>query len=339
MQRHTTSAVPSGAGLADVHLLLLPADADSADVEALVLTRAPDAHDGAPGLRLGRHARLSGPIALDDATAAVAQVPPGWEFVYALAAPREREDPPPVGVTDRDGYYRAFPAGLPTRGERRGLDLLLAVARRLGGALRVAGSGVVLEPDPAAVVDLVVHSPYWLEPDTTLAVALAVDPAARLAIEGIDWSGPPSGLVDSPRDRAAADLRPDLRVALHASADRVDAETMATETVLDAYAIAIDLGPGGRDGLVEVRVGVGEPPVPALSGLGWAGDAIRYEVRWSCPDPAQGEHDRPGPEHVASREVAYRLVARLAGTLVEAADGVAVDGDGFIVDRYDLQLP
>lgn len=335
MPRFSRSEPPSGAGLADVHLLLLPAHAQPGDVEALVLTRLPDARDGGPGLRLSRHVRLTGPVVLDDATAAVAQVPPGWEVVYALQAPRERDEPPLPGLTDRDGLYRAFPGGLPVRSERRGVDLLVAVARRLGGAVRVAGSGVVLTPDPGAVVDLVVQAPYWLEPETTLAVCAAVAPAARLAVEGADWRGPPSGLVDAPLDAAAAALRPDLRVALHASADRLDAETLAAGTVLDAYAVAISIG---RDGLVEVRVHVAESSPAALAGVPWADSVVSYEIRWSAAVESQAEHDAPGRAHIAARNSAHRLVVPLAAALVEAADGVPVDGDGFLVDRYDLRV-
>jgi len=334
--RFSPPEVPSGAGLADVHLLLLPAHAQPGDVEALVLTRLPDARDGGPGLRLSRYVRLVGPVVLDDATAAVAEVPPGWDAAYVLRAPSERDEPPLPGLTDRDGLYRAFPGGLPIRAERRGVDLLLAVARRLDGAVRVAGSGVVLTPDPGAVVDLVVHSPYWLDPETTLAVCTSIAPAARLAVHGSEWRGPPSGLVDSPADEAAAALRPDLRVALHASADRLDAETLAGEAVLDAYAVAISTG---SDGLVEVRVHVAESPPPALTGVPWADHVVSYEIRWFPPDEAQAASDAPGRAHVTARNRAHRLVVPLAAALAEASDGTPVDGDGFLVDRYDLRVP
>lgn len=334
MAKALPSRAPSGAGLSETHLLLLPPDATVVDVRSLVLTRLPDADDGAPGLRLGRHTRLHGPVVVD--AGAASHVPSGWPLVYALAAPRERDEPPWPGLTDSGGLYRAFPAGVPVRAERRGVDLMLALARRLGGAVRVAGSGVVLRPDPASVVDVVVHAQEWLDPEAALGVVRGAEPTARLATDAAPGAQVPA-VEEVPH--GADGLRPGLRVALHRAADRFDAAARSAQPPLDRYAVVVDLRPDGRDGVVEVRVHAAESAPPALTGRRWLDEAISYEVRWGAPDPTQAEHDAPGPEHRASRAVAHRVVERVAGALLEATDGVALDGDGFIVDRYDLGRP
>lgn len=336
MARTLPPRVPSGAALSETHLLLLPPDATVADVRSLVLTRLPDAVDGTPGLRLGRHSRLHGPLVVD--ASAAGHVPGGWPLVYALAAPRERDEPPWPGLTDSGGLYRAFPDGFPVRAERRGVDLMLAVARRLGGAVRVAGSGVVLRPDPASVVDVVVHAQGWLGPEATLAVVRGVEPTARLATDPGPRSAAPAGPGDEVSD-AVTGLRPGLRLALHRAADRFDAAAKRAQAPLDRYAIVVEVGPEARDGVVEVRVHPAESAPPALTGRRWLDEAISYEVRWGAPDPAQAEHDAPGAEHRASRTAAHRVVDRVAGALLEVTDGVALDGDGFIIDRYDLAAP
>ncbi len=140
-----------GAELADQHLLLLPDETLEGDVTSLVVAKHPGAavHAGAE-LRIGRHAALHGPFHLDAGAAAGAQVPSPWRLAWALESPVERDEAPLPGLSDRDGLTRAFPQGLPVSGERRALDLLLALARRLHGAVRCAGRGTLLRPDPLA---------------------------------------------------------------------------------------------------------------------------------------------------------------------------------------------
>ncbi|GAB2688817.1 hypothetical protein [Thalassiella azotivora] len=322
-----------------LHVLLLPAEVDPEDVEALVVTRHPEADQDDGAYRIGRHLRLVGPLEVDDALADAIEAPRGWPLMYVLDSPVEREDPPLPGTSHPDGLHRAFHDGMPVRAEARGVELLVAIARRLDGAVRVAdpyGTGTVLRPDPGARIDLVVHSPYWLEPDTLLGVVRLHEPGARLALDGEQWMGPPRGLVDNPADEAAAALRPELRVALHAQADRYDAAALAGDDVLDAYAVVVDLGPEGRFGGIEVMAHPEEVRIPALAGVEWADDVISYEVRWTPPDERERALEDPSPEYVASRAVAATAVGLIASAVVEATDGVLVDSDGFLVDRYDI---
>jgi hypothetical protein len=258
-----------------------------------------------------------------------------WTVCYCLEAPVEREGPPPPGVDDRDGFAHAFPNGLPWRDEGRVLHLMVSLARRVGGAVRVAGSMELIQPDPERAVDYVVHSPTWLEPEVLLGVVHRELPGAVLAVEGLDWHGPPdaayAGLTEagSPEHLSAPDL-----YALHARADERDIQVMADQDVIDAFAITADVG---WDGVIEVLVHLTDGDTPAVQRQPWADEEfVTYEVRWVHPDPAERERRYPSEPFLASRSRVAPLVARTTRAIVEATHGIVVDEDGFEVDRYLL---
>ena len=184
------------AALRAAHLLLAPSTASVEQVSDLLRARVPLAgHLAQDGeVALGRHSRLTGPYVLTMEDAVSAGVPMPWTVGYALETPVEREDPPLPGVDDRDGFAHTFPEGLPWREEGRALGLLVAMARRLGGAVRVGGPGGsadrIVQPDPQRAVDHVVHSPFWVQPSTLLGVISREVPTARLAAQGERWQGP-----------------------------------------------------------------------------------------------------------------------------------------------------
>ncbi len=316
----------AGRRLTGQHLLLLPDGTWDAAVGGLVFAHHPEAatHPG-EGLRLGRHAVLHGPLHLDAGAAAAAGVPAPWLLAWALECPPERGEPPLPGVGDRDGLSRAFPDGLPVRAERRAVDLLLGLARRLDGAVRVAGSGVVLVPDPHAWSDVVVHSSRWLGPAAAHRLLAPVCPALRAATAGASWHG----VREEAMDHLAAlptELTPAEREGLHAAADRRDtaaAAALAAAGAPTAHALVADLGEGG---VVEVLVGEVEE-VPAL--LARLGARIAYQVRWWPADEAAAEHEHPAAPHLAQRRAARALIAGLVAALVPAVGGTAVDAAGF----------
>jgi len=109
-------------------------------------------------LRLSRHSTITGPYAVDRGTGMETGLPAG--MAYLIDAPVERGDgargPGAGTATGSAGRSRT---ALPVRDEARVLDWAIAVARRLGGVLRVGpGAGgetwVLLTPDPSAAVDL-----------------------------------------------------------------------------------------------------------------------------------------------------------------------------------------
>lgn len=324
--------------LAIRHLLLVPSTVDIESVDSALRDRLPESDlFGTGEVALGRHSRITGPYELSMEDAVDAGVPIPWTVCYCLEAPFEREDPPIPGTDDRDGFAYAFPEGLPWRDEGRALHLLVGLARRLGGAVRVAGSLELIQPDPERAVDYVVHSPTWLEPEVLLGVVARELPGAVLAVESHEWYGPPDEAYtgEAVREDTAADpLTPQQLHALHTAADTVDMNVLAEPNVIDAFAIVGDVG---WDGVIEVLVHLADPEEPSVAGQPWAkDDLVTYEVRWQCPDPAQREHRYPSEAFLSSRQRVAPLVAATTRAITEAVGGVVLDEDGFSVDRYTL---
>ena len=339
--RGSTGEIAAAVELSAMHLLLVPSTVHPDDVGDLVRARVPGSDLGRTGFAtLGRYSRLSGPYELSMEEAVDAAVPMPWTVVYALGAPIEREDPPLPGLDDRDGFAQAFPRGLPWREEGRALQLLVAMARRVHGAVRVTGTGGLIQPDPSRAVDVIVHSPYWLDPQVLLGVVQRALPTARLDIEGTDWNGPSdaaySGAVVADY-LAEHPISTQELAALHHLADRHDMTVLAGEDVIDGFAIAGELGSGGGDGAVEVLVHVGREREPAVAGHPWSTSPfVTYEVRWASTAWEERERRLPSPGYLASRHRVQPVVRAVARVIVEATGGVVTDEDGFWLDRYLL---
>lgn len=320
------------------HLLLVPSTVTPEEVAWLVKAKVPRGdlvRDGE--VALGRHSRLVGPFELAMEEAVDAAVPMPWTVVYALEAPVEREDPPLPGLDDRDGFAFAFPRGLPWREEGRGIHLLVALARRVHGAVRVGGGSELIQPDPERAVDFIVRSPYWLEPEMLRGVVSQELPNTRIAVEGPDWTGPSGDLYTGLDYRAeAADdpLTPDELEYLHAQADAYDLEVLAGDEAIDSFAVIGPIG-DGEVGLIEVRVHVAPAPEPSVLQEDWSdGPYVVYEIRWSCPDPQLREQRVPLPQFVDWRTRAVPAIRAVTRILVEATSGMVTDEDGFWIDRY-----
>lgn len=344
------------AGLRNRHLLLLPTTVGPRDVGELLRARVPDARLETQGIaRLGRHCRIYGPFELTMEDAVDAGVPMPWTLAYALDAPIERDLPPAPGEDDRDGFAQAFPQGLPWREEARALHLMVGLARRLQGAVRIHGSGVLIQPDPQRAVDLLVHSPTWLDPQVVHGIVVRVVPGAELAVAGTDWGGPGSEVYAGTYTQGLDDpLSPAELEALHAMADQADLAALRARDTIDAYAVVAELAglaalsygvrplPGGhaggqQDGGIEVLVHVSAPGEPSVADQPWgASPFVTYEVRWACAEPEERERRLPASSYLASRERVRPVVNAVARALVEAVGGVVTDEEGFPVDRYHL---
>ncbi|MBT0771373.1 hypothetical protein KIH74_20720 [Kineosporia sp. J2-2] len=324
--------------LAARHLLLCPTTVDIEVVDTLIRDRLPhsDLYDTGE-VKLGRHSRITGPYQLSMEDAVDAGVPMPWTVCYCLEAPVEREDPPLPGMDDRDGFAYAFPEGLPWRDEGRALQLMVSLARRIGGAVRVAGTLQLVQPDRDRAVDYVVHSRTWLEPDVLLGIVGREMPGAVLAVEGEEWGGPPPAAYTGEilvQDVGRSTLSSAELKRLHTAADARDRKMLADDDVIDGFAIVTDFG---RDGVVEVLVHLTDIDDPAVVGQPWASeDLVTYEVRWQAPDPEAREKRYPPEDFRASRARVAPVVARTARALVEAAGGIVLDEDNFGVDRYTL---
>lgn len=322
------------------HLLLVPADVTPEELEALAVSRSTDAGwlpDGR--LRLCAGAALSGPVDVPEDVRRAFDLPRWARTGYLLDAPRQRSRPLPPELRGVDDYLDAFPDGVPEGVEAQALDHLRAMARRLAGAVRVAGTGAVLLGDPESAVDLTVLSEVWLAPEACLQVLRPVMPQVRSLLD-VDLGEPP------PRDRLALDgtgpraaavqgLDPDERAWLHAEADAFDAAALEAEPVLTDYAL-LDTGPDA----VEIAV-VGAETVPVvLRDTDWArGGVVRYEIRWRPHDAETALVRRP-PLAVRRRRAAVAARIEAAALALHAAVGGEIcDDDGFLVDPESLARP
>ncbi|HEY3436141.1 MAG TPA: hypothetical protein VGK35_00515 [Actinotalea sp.] len=342
------------------HLLVLPADVAPDEVETLAVSRFPRAEwevepisaasrgggvfggrstPGAPGvLRLSRHSTLNGPFGLDDGAAAALGLPAAATIAYVSHAPVERGPEPWAVGGDRDGLRRAFPDGLPVRDEERTVSWLVAAARRLGGAVRIAPrdaaeAAAVLVPDPAAAVDLTVWSDIWLEPDAALAVMRQAVPRAYLNLPSASWEGPPRGTGERPVP-GAEDLDEERRRALHAVADERDIATLTDPPPMHGYGALVDLQ---LDGMIALEVSGETLLPPVIAAVPWASQgAVAYRVRWEPADLEQREAERPSLQHRVERGRAAPLVIAITRAVHQAVGGEITDMMDFVVDPADL---
>jgi hypothetical protein len=305
------------------HELWLPAGTRLGDVTRLVRTRYPAATPTADGgLTLTRHSVLS---AVEEAVRG--------QLVVTVDTLRERGDAPLPGQVDPVGWYRVFPDGVPEREERRVLDLLVGVARRLGGSLVVAtpdGRGASLAVDPVGTIDLRVLSPEALDPHQVLGATRAVEPTARLAMDGVAFEPQPVPEHDLPDLVRAMD--PAERARVEAFSRRADERALAAPDVLDAYAVEVPLDDLGT---VVVEAHLEDDPPPLVRARGWP-DVLGYEVRWLPVDPLQAETDAPDDDFRAARAAVRPRLRALARAVAELAPGELLDADGFPVDRWSL---
>lgn len=329
---HLLRGLDAGLVLGVGHLLVLPDAGLAETVPSLVRRRHPaaaqDLEDDVVVVRPVVDVVLRGPYELDAPAAEAAGVPPGRPL-WQISSPRHRQEPPLPGTSDRDGLHRAFPDGLPDGVERRGVDLGLSLARRLGGALRVAPSGVLLEPDPMARIDRVLLSPSLLAPEQALQWASAAVPAAQPSLAGSPWRGLSEEAVRAlEAPDAGTGMSQDERARLHLAADRADARALAEAPAPEGYALLVALG---EECAVEVRVGPAERLPDAVAGQEWAGAAVAYGISWWPDDEAQAESEHLSARFRAARREAAAVVEALSGALAQAAGGVVVDADGYPV--------
>jgi hypothetical protein len=341
-------------GVPERHVLVLPAGVEAEEIEALAVSRfsaagwesVPEA--GRPPargrwsaprvvprvLRLSRHSRLTGPFVLHPEDAVRLGVPMSSVTAFIVQTPHERGERPYPGG-DRFGVNRAFPDGVPVRDEARVIAFLVAAARRVGGALRIAETGVVLAPDVQAEPDLTVYSDVWLAPTAALAVMQGVTPGARLAMDPVPWAGPPPGTGEYPENPPVATAMAEpARRHLHAEADAYDLAALAAPVELSGYGVQADLG---VDGLLVLEV-AGEEALPlVLQALPWAdGGAVAYRVRWEPPDFQELELERPSLAHRVARARAQPFLSALARQVHHAVGGEVADAGDFLVDPADL---
>ncbi|MFD1718794.1 hypothetical protein [Georgenia deserti] len=287
------------AGLADPHhLLVLGPDVTADEVEALAVSRSDTAGwAGHADIRLLPGVHLTGPWGIDPTLRVTFDLPNWADHAYLVQCPVLRTHPLPPALAGVDPILDAFPDGVPTGVEQEALDHLRAIARRLGGALRIAGSGAVVTLDPESATDLTVHAPIWLDPDACVSVLRPALPDPRNLLDEI----PPDTAGDEPIEVYG--------VASGVGDDVVDVTVAGTAHL----PLAVRLEPWARRGV------------------------IAYEVRWRPARPDLAFLARPPLGQRRARAGAALAIERAAAALHGAVGGTIVDDDGFLVDPAHLR--
>lgn len=368
------------ASIRDRHLLGLPEGIATDEVEVLAISRFAQAHweestqevpqqrgfvrpvtaalgiravSAAPAvraLRLARLSTLSGPFSVTPEDAVGLGLPASTTVVYDLDCPRERGERPYPGG-DRDGLKRAFPDGLPVREEERVVQWLVACARRLGGAVRIGGSGVVLTPDVDGAIDLTLLTDRWLEPAEALGVVQTVVPRARLSEPASRWEGPMAGVgrgstsgAGGITEAGGSGLRAALeqhgvadeaeRARLMAEAAAFDELMVASAPPAESYGILVDLG---VDGTISVEAAAETELPPLLRDLPWTADGVvAYRVHWEPLLVEELEMEKPSFPHKVARGRAAPQVQAVTRALHGVLGGEIADEADFLVDPADL---
>lgn len=350
--------------LADEHLLLVPSSTPAEVVAEFVAARVDDADLASGSAQVGRRSAIAGPVHLTPEAAAAAGVPGAWDTAYRLVAPRERDAGAYALIADageRARWQYAFPDGRPYREEGDLVALGLELARRLSGALRVAGTNAVLVPDPDRDVDLSVWSRHWVDAERLLGLLAPVLRDARVdRPDPVGSHRAPPGDVDlwtiDPADPRAEERHRELDLALtddllnriDEHAETADARALAAPDILDGYAIA---GDGGvtigvrREGLVPawIRGRIAEQdgtgPIDGPTGDGVRPEPVavaNYDVRWWPFDLSQLGLENPTIAHRIAREQVRPVMRACARVIAEATHGLVLDAGGFPIDRYEL---
>lgn len=343
------------------HCLILADDVTVDEVEALAASQDERAGwVGVSTLQLMPGAELQGPWSLDASLRRLLGLPEWATNLMILECEPQRSGPLPPELAGTDPIADAFPLAQPEGVELVALTRLRAIARRLAGALLLAGDRVpgdtgrradagttrtvVVQPDPGSAVDLDVYAPVWLDHEASVRLLAQVAPAIEARLEAARADGPVglAALDHEELEKATALIGADVMDA----AWRADQERRAQEiaereaalaagqdvsTVLEGYALSVPVGQGEPGwGSVWVHATGAEILPLAVRGAPWESGVI-YSVTWRPQDPADAFVTPTTPSKAAEREAATALVEALATALVTATGGYAVDRDGFLV--------
>lgn len=316
----------------NAHLLLTDPGTEPSDVATLIGNVRPTAtRDRATGLlKLSRHTYLEGPLELTPDDLTELGITDLATVTFALWGPTDRETTPPPGDGPLDPY---FPAGLPEREEARNLDLLLALARRLHGSVRLADEATatsatpapqstqptqprIITPNPDSHPVFTVYSSYWLDPGMCAQAVAAVAPQVTT------------------HDELTSNLTHPVTPGNQVPLDE--------PIVLDGYSVTATLA-AGPDYPAEVWVLL-EDHLPAAVAQYAQPPLISYQVRWLTPEhvnaevaPTQvPEPTNPGVPDPATRARTLVELENIVRQIMRVTAGIGVDADGFLVVESQL---
>ncbi|QGH70717.1 hypothetical protein [Pseudactinotalea sp. HY158] len=310
-----------------IHLLLLAEDVSAAELEALALSRVHQVFRPDP-----RTLAWSGAVTCTGPRPpAPADHVPGWvRHVVEFRVPAERGGPIPPELRTAGSILAAFPDGEPIGLERDTVELIMAFARRLGGAVRTSTGRLVGAPP---IPDLLLFSDTRLEPAAARAAL-----APFVTVRGDDAAGPP------PRPTVPEVVEHGLddghRRWLHAEADAFDAHALAEPGPgSESYSVHAPQADGGL-----VVLTVDEAPVTPIvvADAAWAGaTAYVYEVRYYAPPPVPELEPQERAAWLAAQEeslanpAVVAVIENCAWAVRSALGGVeraiVCDDDGFLV--------
>lgn len=334
---------------AEHHLFVVPSDVEAAEIEALAVSIWDDAAWAMPGtLRLVGEAYLRGPWTMTTETALRLGFSPTMTHAWLVETPRVRARTAPEetqrsthGTTDLahstgavadDPWLRAFPDGLPIGLEYKALLALLRMARRLGGALRINGSGYVMSPAPESAVHMGVYASRWVAPEELRNILSVSFPeiidSRELQIAQPSQPSPQEVLRVQSVMAGAKPLSPEIQRVL----DKAKAEAARQPHKVDGYALMIP----HSDGHIVVEVHRVMRPPRVLRWETWTNGAIvEYSIRWQPTNPnvtfVPITESNPPAQRLAHCVSAARVVEKLALIISGAAGGSVVDEDGFLV--------
>ena len=325
-------------GMVDTnHLLLLADDVESSEVEALALSQSSDAGwVGAARLQMFPGVSLMGPWEVGAELRELFELPDWVSQIMVLDCPHERAGALPAELQGTDPLSDAFPQAQPTGVELQALRQLLAIARRLAGAIRTADNGTIVTPDPARNIAMSVYAPVWLAPDGLLHLLQPLAPGLRSSLElEQPVQAKPRGfeaLPEAEQERLLALLGADSLEAAWKQQQESLASYDPLEDIRDSYGVFAPLSQSRSNwGQVTVTVSGAERVPLAVAGAGWGDGVIVYEVRWEPQDLADAHVDFPAPSRRPERREAAALIERLTLPIVQATGGLAVDDDDFLI--------
>ena len=335
----STSEPESVIGLDDAHshhLLLLSDEVDQAEIEALALSIWDDARwEGAGRLRLTSGVLLEGPWRVDLAARKELRTPAVLTKVWVLRCPHTQRRPVPQWAIGVDDWAKVFPDGMPTGLEYRVLEAVKRMARRLGGALRIADSGQLIAPDPDSAVSLSVYSPRWLNAGELEALLSEEFPQIRdsreLAVRQAKATPAEEAALERALD-AAGLTRAEIEMKILRAQKSVTSEVGGENHLLEGYTL---LTPIANRSDLAIEVCLVPTPPQVLRWESWTtGFVVEYSLRWVQAGSLQAP-TRPSRTARLERIRSSHDIERAASLIARAVSGSVIDEDGFLVALDD----
>lgn len=292
-------------------LLALNGDVDSAEVEALAVSLWADAGWTGPGsLTLTGPASLSGPWQVSREVARTLGLRLGLEQAFLLSCPVSRGKAIPAELRGYNPLMEAFLPGPPEHLELDIVSGLSAIARRLGGSLRIPDTNFCYTHDPDSAVSLSVFTDQVADPKfmQQLLSQIPVDFQVQVA--------PANPYEAAAQTGSLADVNPDF----------------VPSPNLDVPLPFNLLGGIGNHSQISITVDYAQVVPASLRWEPWANakSLICYRIDWVPPIPLyMMTHFNRSQRRERLR--ASKLIEGLAAMLFSALGGAILDEDNFLV--------